>query len=262
MKTSRILIFEERASPGRELRLNLLDHAVEFDFRDSWRHEVAAYELDKLLGLGLVPPTVERRIARQAGSLQMWVEGATTEDDRKQEGRAAPDAEAWNARIDRMMGKALDSRPAQSYAEGLLTYRTSALRFSRKDREDLHAYLVANFGPGAKPRMVRVEQEMPFDEAALGKAIIHHPHPRIHHRPHLGRCMSVHPLHHRLHSLRIDIAAWPPAAEWSATAGALMLHRLHGVDLAINLSQLFVLRQGEEVIQPPLHDRRKRLLHT
>ena len=34
MKTSRILIFEERPSSGRELRLNLLDHAVEFDFRD------------------------------------------------------------------------------------------------------------------------------------------------------------------------------------------------------------------------------------
>jgi diguanylate cyclase (GGDEF)-like protein len=34
VKTSRILIFEERPTPGRELRLNLLDHAVEFDFRD------------------------------------------------------------------------------------------------------------------------------------------------------------------------------------------------------------------------------------
>jgi diguanylate cyclase (GGDEF)-like protein len=34
MKTSRILIFEEQPPPGRELRLNLLDHAVEFDFRD------------------------------------------------------------------------------------------------------------------------------------------------------------------------------------------------------------------------------------
>jgi len=34
MITSRILIFEERPSLGRELRLNLLDHAVEFDFRD------------------------------------------------------------------------------------------------------------------------------------------------------------------------------------------------------------------------------------
>ncbi len=34
MKTSRILIFDGRPSPGRELRLNLLDHSVEFDFRD------------------------------------------------------------------------------------------------------------------------------------------------------------------------------------------------------------------------------------
>ena len=34
MKTSRILIFEERPSPGRDLQLTLLDHAVEFDFRD------------------------------------------------------------------------------------------------------------------------------------------------------------------------------------------------------------------------------------
>ncbi|HLO10104.1 MAG TPA: hypothetical protein VK303_05440, partial [Desulfobacteria bacterium] len=34
MKTSRILIFEERPHPDREQRYNLLDHAVEFDFRD------------------------------------------------------------------------------------------------------------------------------------------------------------------------------------------------------------------------------------
>ena len=39
------------------------------------------------------------------------------------------DAATWNARIDRMMGKALVDRPAASYAEGLLSYRASALRF-------------------------------------------------------------------------------------------------------------------------------------
>jgi virginiamycin B lyase len=81
------------------------------------------------------------------------------------------DAAAWNARIDRMMGKALSDRAAASYAEGLLTYRASALRFSRQDREDLLAYLVKNFGQDSKPRAVRIEQEMPFDEAKLGKAM-------------------------------------------------------------------------------------------
>ena len=45
MKTSRILIFEERPSPGRELRLNLLDHAVEFDFRDPAKENLETLDL-------------------------------------------------------------------------------------------------------------------------------------------------------------------------------------------------------------------------
>jgi diguanylate cyclase (GGDEF)-like protein len=45
MKTSRILIFEERPSPGRELRLNLLDHAVEFDFRDPAKENLETIDL-------------------------------------------------------------------------------------------------------------------------------------------------------------------------------------------------------------------------
>jgi virginiamycin B lyase len=78
---------------------------------------------------------------------------------------------SWTARLDRMMGTFLPTRPAASYAEGLLSYRASALGFSRQDRDDLLAYMVKNFGPGAKPRTVRVEQEMPLDEAKLGKAM-------------------------------------------------------------------------------------------
>jgi len=75
---------------------------LEFDFRDSWKSEVAAYELDKLLGLGLVPPTVERRIDGRAGSLQMWVEGVMTDDERRRKGLEAEDAEAWNAQMHRL----------------------------------------------------------------------------------------------------------------------------------------------------------------
>ena len=45
MKTFRILIFEERPSPGRELRLNLLDHAVEFDFRDPAKEDLETLDL-------------------------------------------------------------------------------------------------------------------------------------------------------------------------------------------------------------------------
>jgi streptogramin lyase/cytochrome c5 len=81
------------------------------------------------------------------------------------------DAAAWNARVDRMMGRTLFDRAAAAYAEGLLSYRASALRFSKQDREDLLAYLVKNFGQDSKPRAVRIDQEMPFDEAKLGKAM-------------------------------------------------------------------------------------------
>ena len=47
---------------------------------DSWKSEIAAYELDKLLGLGMVPPTVQRRIGLRKGCLQLWVEGVTMRD--------------------------------------------------------------------------------------------------------------------------------------------------------------------------------------
>jgi hypothetical protein len=84
----------------RKMGLHRLEGGgLEFDFRDSWKSEVAAYELDTLLGLGLVPPTVERRIDGRAGSLQMWVEAAMTEDERKRKGKEAPDAAAWNAQM-------------------------------------------------------------------------------------------------------------------------------------------------------------------
>jgi hypothetical protein len=72
---------------------------VFIDFADSYKHEIAAYELDKLLGTGLVPPTVERTFGRTTGSLQMWVEGAKTEGDRKREKLVPPDPQAWNEQM-------------------------------------------------------------------------------------------------------------------------------------------------------------------
>src|SRR5437879_6366801 len=81
-------------------------------------------------------------------------------------------AEVWNTRIDRMVGKELHNSPAQSYADGLLGYRSQwARNWSLKDREELAAYLVKHLGPGAKPRHVRTVKETPLDETKLGKAL-------------------------------------------------------------------------------------------
>jgi hypothetical protein len=72
---------------------------VELGFRDSWKHEIAAYQLDKLLELGLVPPTVARRVRGIDGAIQLWLENAMTETDRRDRGLKAPDTVAWNRQI-------------------------------------------------------------------------------------------------------------------------------------------------------------------
>jgi hypothetical protein len=72
---------------------------VEIDFQDSWRTEIPAYELDKLLGLGMVPVTVERIHNGQRGSLQAWVEFVMSEADRVKKKIQVPDVEAWNEQI-------------------------------------------------------------------------------------------------------------------------------------------------------------------
>ena len=39
---------------------------------ESYKSEIAAYELDKFFGLGMIPPTVEKRVAGDVGAAVMW----------------------------------------------------------------------------------------------------------------------------------------------------------------------------------------------
>jgi len=43
-------------------------------YMESYKAEIAAYELDKLLEMHMVPPTVQRRIEQELGAFQQWVE--------------------------------------------------------------------------------------------------------------------------------------------------------------------------------------------
>lgn len=72
---------------GRILRraiFKYVDRRRPHPFADSWRYEIAAYELSQALGLSLVPPTVEREIDGLAGSLQIFMEGALRVEDMMQ----------------------------------------------------------------------------------------------------------------------------------------------------------------------------------
>jgi len=43
-----------------------------------WRFEIAAYRLDKLLGLAMLPPSVERDFNGKRGALVLWVDSKTS----------------------------------------------------------------------------------------------------------------------------------------------------------------------------------------
>jgi len=65
-----------------------------------YTNEVAAYRLDRMLGLGMVPPTVVRRINGATGSLQAWVENAINEEDRLAEDLSPEDDDDFEEQRD------------------------------------------------------------------------------------------------------------------------------------------------------------------
>jgi hypothetical protein len=67
-------------------------------FWDSYKSEIAAYELDKMLGLGMVPPTVERRIDGNRGAAVLWIHNVRSWE----EALRAPKAPSWNRNVVRM----------------------------------------------------------------------------------------------------------------------------------------------------------------
>ncbi|MFA9452323.1 MAG: hypothetical protein ACERK6_00280 [Candidatus Aminicenantaceae bacterium] len=59
-------------------------------YLENWRWEIAAYKLDKLLGLNMVPPTVERDFGGDRGSAQLWIEGCFTLRDKVEDDIKTP----------------------------------------------------------------------------------------------------------------------------------------------------------------------------
>lgn len=65
---------------------------------DRWHYEIAAYRIDRLIGIGRVPPTVARPLGELRGSWQLWIDNA--ENGRKRpeivEGlKGKPTPPAW-----------------------------------------------------------------------------------------------------------------------------------------------------------------------
>lgn len=73
---------------------------VEFNFRDTWMYNVAAYRLDRLLGLNLVPVSVARRFGTEDAAYTWWVDDvAMDEGERLKKKVSAPDIAVWNQQM-------------------------------------------------------------------------------------------------------------------------------------------------------------------
>lgn len=67
---------------------------------EGWQYEIAAYRLDKLLGLNMIPPTVEREFNDKRGSLQFWITSEMSDLERMEKGIRIPQdhLESWSKR--------------------------------------------------------------------------------------------------------------------------------------------------------------------
>ena len=82
-------IFREADVTERDARVGGLSYRT---FRDSYLFEPAAYQLALRLGITNIPPVVRRRVGRQDGSIQIWIEDVL---DEKEEGFRPPSVSAW-----------------------------------------------------------------------------------------------------------------------------------------------------------------------
>lgn len=110
LKTAKIISIEKDEVTGRTApwkirmddgkiarrgRFKHLDRQRPSFLADSYKYEIAAYELDKLLDLNIIPPLVEKEIEGTKGSLQLFVEDCITESERKRRNIEPPDPEGF-----------------------------------------------------------------------------------------------------------------------------------------------------------------------
>ena len=80
---------------------------IEEHFTDRYVYELAAYRLDRLLGMGLVPPTVLREVDGKRGSVQYWIEDAVSLGEMITAGRQPRNVERF--RVNKISMNVLDA---------------------------------------------------------------------------------------------------------------------------------------------------------
>ena len=71
-------------------------------FFESYKSEIAAYKLDRILELDMVPPTVERKIDKEVVSVQLWIEDTRMLKDVQAQKLQDPNTDRWNKQLHRV----------------------------------------------------------------------------------------------------------------------------------------------------------------
>jgi hypothetical protein len=90
-------VFFARGGPVESATFKVLPMGRRSGYWEAHRSEVAAYELDRLLGLDMVPVTVERHVEGKLASVQLWVEGCRMIKDVDQS--ACPRPDEWARQV-------------------------------------------------------------------------------------------------------------------------------------------------------------------
>lgn len=73
---------------------------TELGFQDTWRYNLAAYHLDGLLELEMIPVTVARKLDGQEASFTWWVDDVMMDEaERYKKKITAPDLRHWNHQL-------------------------------------------------------------------------------------------------------------------------------------------------------------------
>lgn len=75
---------------------------TELNTSDRYTYDVAAYRLDRMIRLNMVPVTVVRSIRGKPGSVQQWVPDAFDEQERIKEILQPPNQEEYDRQVNRM----------------------------------------------------------------------------------------------------------------------------------------------------------------
>ena len=82
---------------------------MQFGYLEGWQYEIAAYRLDKLLGLNMVTPAVEREFQGKPGALVHWVESKYSLLKVVEQGIRIPDEAVERTEKAKWLARAWDS---------------------------------------------------------------------------------------------------------------------------------------------------------